>query len=48
MSNEAQIKYAAMPERLYIVQNGKIVYEGGPGPICYDIHEMVKVLQILI
>lgn len=48
MTNEAQEKFAAYPERLYIVQKGKIVYQGQRGPFDYDIQEMIDVLKSLI
>jgi hypothetical protein len=33
MTNEALERYEAHPERLLIVQNGRIVHDGGKGPI---------------
>ena len=35
MKNAANDAYAAWPERLYIVENGKIAYRGGMGPFNY-------------
>ncbi|KAK7084429.1 Responsible for the deiodination of T4 (3,5,3',5'- tetraiodothyronine) [Halocaridina rubra] len=35
MDDEANIGYAAMPERLYIVKEGVVVYKGGLGPFDY-------------
>lgn len=35
MDNAALGLYAAQPERLYIIQDGDIVYKGGMGPIGY-------------
>lgn len=29
--------YSALPERLYIVKDGTIVYKGGPGPFRYNL-----------
>ncbi len=48
MSDEAQMKYAALPERLYIVKNGKIAYEGLQGPEGYNLNDMVEELKKII
>jgi len=40
MDDRANIAYAALPERLYIVQDGQIVYQGGLGPFDYKISEV--------
>jgi len=32
MSDELNIAYGAFPDRLYIIRNGTIAYEGEPGP----------------
>ncbi|KAK3744431.1 hypothetical protein QZH41_003167 [Actinostola sp. cb2023] len=42
MANTANIAYGAFPERLYIIHGGVITYEGGIGPMNYnvvDVHE---------
>lgn len=39
MSNESCTGYAAMPERLYIVLNGKVVFVGGRGPHDYSVNK---------
>ena len=42
MDNAANIAYGAFPERLCIIQAGKVAYEGGLGPNYYkpeDIHD---------
>jgi len=36
MENEASKSYGSFPDRLYIVLNGKIVYQGGVGPHGYN------------
>jgi len=36
MDNEASKSYGSFPDRLYIVLNGKIVYQGGVGPLGYN------------
>ncbi|CAL4126027.1 unnamed protein product, partial [Meganyctiphanes norvegica] len=40
MEDKCQKAFAAMPERLYIVQDGVIVYKGGHGPFDYKIQEV--------
>lgn len=45
MENEATKAYAAFPERLFIVQQGQVVYEGGTGPYNYDLTEVQRWLE---
>ena len=45
MDNKAGAAYAAMPERLYIVLDGKIVYEGDQGPFGYNLDEVELYLE---
>jgi len=40
MNNAANDAYAAWPERLYIIENGKIAYRGGMGPFNYSPSEV--------
>jgi len=40
MDDRANIAYAALPERLYVVRDGQIVYQGGLGPFDYKISEV--------
>ncbi|KAK6179944.1 hypothetical protein SNE40_012189 [Patella caerulea] len=40
MENEANAAFAALPERLFIILNGVVVYEGGRGPILYNLGEV--------
>ena len=40
MDDKANKAYGALPERLYILLNGKIVYMGGQGPMDYKIDEV--------
>lgn len=44
MSDDMTIRYDGVPERLYVVQDGVIVYKGGPGPFGYHIHEIQEFL----
>uniref|UniRef100_A0A3Q2NPH0 Iodothyronine deiodinase n=1 Tax=Fundulus heteroclitus TaxID=8078 RepID=A0A3Q2NPH0_FUNHE len=45
MSNVSAIKYAAQPERLYVLQAGKVLYKGAMGPWGYNPQEVRSVLQ---
>lgn len=40
MDDAACRKYGAYPERLYVVRDGTIVYQGGPGPMDYDVDDL--------
>jgi hypothetical protein len=40
MNNAANNVYAAWPERLYIIESGKIAYRGGMGPFNYKPAEV--------
>ncbi len=42
LSNEANTKYAAWPERLYVIVDDVIVYKGGPGPFGYVLSDVQK------
>ena len=46
MDNEATQAYGAYPERLFIIQDRKIVYEGGTGPYNYKLWEVKKWLEV--
>jgi len=43
--NEANRAYGALPERLYVVLDGIVVYMGQIGPFGYKIEELEKYLQ---
>jgi hypothetical protein len=40
IEGEAEAKYAAWPERLYIIVDGVVVYKGGPGPFGYVLNDV--------
>ncbi|KAK6179945.1 hypothetical protein SNE40_012190 [Patella caerulea] len=40
MENEANAAFAALPERLFIILNGVVVYVGGRGPFWYNLGEV--------
>ncbi|KAK2898409.1 hypothetical protein Q8A67_009827 [Cirrhinus molitorella] len=45
MTNITASKYGALPERLYVIQSGKVIYQGGIGPWGYSPEEVRKVLE---
>ncbi|KAJ0065164.1 hypothetical protein NL108_005644, partial [Boleophthalmus pectinirostris] len=45
MSNCTSIKYGALPERLYVLQAGQVVYKGKMGPWGYDPLEVRAFLE---
>lgn len=45
MDNEAAIKYGALPERLFVLQAGKIIYSGAVGPWGYNPQEVRSFLE---
>lgn len=45
IDDKCRLAYDAWPERLYIIEKGKIVYKGGPGPFQYDITEVASWLH---
>ena len=40
MLDAANLAYGASPERLYIIRDSRIAYQGGPGPMSYSTHEV--------
>uniref|UniRef100_A0AAR2L8L8 Iodothyronine deiodinase n=3 Tax=Pygocentrus nattereri TaxID=42514 RepID=A0AAR2L8L8_PYGNA len=45
MNDITASRYGALPERLYVLQGGKVIYKGGKGPWGYSPEEVRKVLQ---
>lgn len=45
MENTACLKYAASPERLYVLHEGNIVFQGSKGPIGYKVEDVRDFLQ---
>ena len=46
MENEAEDKYQAWPDRLYLIDgDGKIAYKGGMGPLYFDVDEFEGVIK---
>ena len=49
MENEAEEKYMSWPDRLYLIDSdGKIAYQGGMGPLYFDVDEFEQELRELI
>ena len=44
MDDRANHAFAALPERIYVVLDGHIAYQGGLGPFDYKIEEVEKFL----
>jgi len=44
MDDRANLAYAALPERLYILLDNHVVYEGGFGPLDYNLGEVERFL----
>ncbi|NXD32456.1 IOD1 deiodinase, partial [Spelaeornis formosus] len=47
MQNQSSQLYAALPERLYVIQEGRICYKGKAGPWNYNPEEVRAVLEKL-
>lgn len=45
MTNDGERKYAAHPERLYVVVDGRVAYKGGKGPFGYKPEDLCEWLQ---
>ena len=48
MKDEALHNYGSYPERLFIVQNGKVKFVGGIGPFAYSVPKMKAALKKLV
>jgi len=48
MANEAMERYAAWPERLYVIDaDGRVAYKGGMGPFRFDPEGLDEWLELL-
>ena len=46
MENEAEEKYNSWPDRLYLIgPDGKIAYQGGMGPLYFDVNEFEEAVR---
>jgi len=49
MANEAEEKYQSWPDRLYLIDaGGKIAYQGGLGPLYFDVDEFEAAIGRLV
>lgn len=48
MENEACYSYGALPERMYIIQDGKVVYQGKEGVIGFNVEELEDNLKSIL
>ena len=49
MTNEVGEAYAAMPDRLYLVDaDGRVAYRGGPGPFGFKSDELEAAIESLL
>lgn len=49
MDNDAEDKYQSWPDRLYVISpEGKIAYQGGMGPLYFDVDEFEQELNKLV
>ena len=48
MENSTDLAYAALPERLYVVDtDGAVAYKSGPGPFGFDVDAWEQVISDL-
>lgn len=48
MDNSVEKVYSANPERLFVVEDGRIAYVGGPGPFFYDVAQLrARLVELL-
>ena len=46
IENEAEEKYISWPDRLYLIDSdGKIAYQGGMGPLYFDVDEFEEAVR---
>ncbi len=46
MENEAEEKYMSWPDRLFLIDSGgKIAYQGGMGPLYFDVDEFEEAMH---
>lgn len=48
LNNQGQKMFGCKYERLYVLQDGVVLYQGGNGPFGYDIQDLDKFLNKLI
>ena len=46
MDNSTDLKYYALPDRLYLIgRNGRVAYRGGPGPFGFVAAELEEAIE---
>ena len=45
VQNEANLAFGSLPLRLYVLQGGRVAYEGGMGPVFYRMPEVERWLS---
>jgi type I thyroxine 5'-deiodinase len=45
IDNAVELAFEARPERLYVVEDGRVTFRTGPGPYCYSIPQLEGVLE---
>jgi len=46
MENSTDLKYYALPDRLYLIgRNGRVAYRGGPGPFGFVAEELERAIE---
>ncbi len=48
MDNEACYWYGALPERMYVIQDGKVVYQGKEGVVGFNVDELEENLKAIL
>lgn len=49
MDNAIDEAYGAAPERLYLIgANGRVAYQGGPGPQFFDLGEWEQAIEVCL
>lgn len=46
ISDETSKAYGALPDRFYAIKDGKVVFQGGPGPFHYKIAPLRNYLEL--
>lgn len=48
LQNEGQKLFGCKYERLYVVHNGQVIYQGGNGPFGYDLTDLENFLDTFV
>jgi len=47
MDDRTNLAYGGWPERLYVIKDGLVVFEGGMGPFLYDVQKVDDFLSTI-